>query len=100
MFFEVQVTERPVSLAVLLGRTGSPWDTDESWLFRGRVHSRGPQTAYRTVAGTEPDPAAVRGYRHPAGSEVRIEVWGADASMAWFWTGTGTATLVFEDMTP
>ena len=97
MFVEVEVTEQPFSIAALLGRTSQHWVGDQTWIFRGRVQNRGTATVYRTISSAVPDPAAVRGFRHPAASEVTIAVWGADPAMAWFWTAGGTATLIFED---
>ena len=97
-FVEIEVDETPRSIAALIERTGSPWVDDQVWLFRGRVQNRGPATVYRSLSRAVPDPAAVRGFRHPAGSEARIAVWGADPAMHWFWTAGGTATLVFEEV--
>ena len=99
MFVEVEVGATPFALSVLLGRTTAQWTADQVWLFRGRVQNRGPATVYRAVSPTIPDPGGVRGFRHPVGSEVHVETWGSDLTMAYFWT-SGTATLIFEETLP
>ena len=95
---EVEVTEAPQGIAALLGRTADPFST--GWAFQGRVQNRGPATVYRAGGSSAPDPAAVRGFRHGVGSSVLLDVWGEPAGAEWVWTagGSGTATLVFEDL--
>ena len=97
--FEVEITETPASVPALLGRTGVVWEAG-IWLFTGRVQNRGPATVYRTYSTGVPNAAQVRGFRHPVASDVTIEVWGDTGGTQWFWTaqGSGTATLIFEDV--
>lgn len=60
-----------------------------------RLQNRGPATVYRSAGAGVPDPAAVRGFRHPVGSDTRVWMSGQDHP-TWVWTRGQPATLVLE----
>ena len=85
---EIEVTTTPVNLAVALnlGLFGL-----QLW----RVQNRGPSTIYRTESATQPDAAAVRGWRHASGETFDLTLMG-EGFPAWVWSNTNGATLVFD----
>ena len=85
---EIEVTTTPVNLAVAL-------NLDAFGLQLWRVQNRGPSTIYRTESATQPDTAAVRGWRHSAGSSFDLTLRGED-NPTWVWTSSNGATLVFD----
>ena len=92
IFPEIAVTTTPQNLRAALGldnraRTVTPF---------GRGQNRGPATIYRTTATIAPDPAVVRGFRHPSGDVFPLTIKSDDLGATWIWTATGTATLVVE----
>ena len=87
--YEVEVISTPANLAILMG-------LGDDAVFDGRAQVRGSSTVYRTIADTAPDPAAIRGYRHPVGDQFRVRLFGTGTWPQWVWTASGTATLVIE----
>ena len=91
--FELEIGSVPVNLSAALF-TGDL--AGGGSIFR--VQNRGGQTVYRSTAptGMAPIPGVVRGFRHPAGSDVDIVVTSGDNDDTWCWTSQGAATLVLE----
>ena len=88
---EIQVSLTPVDLgaALSLGTGGS--------VSFFRMQNRGAGTVYRTVSATSPDPAAIRGFRHPVGSILPVRIVADPAERTWIWNASGTGTVVIED---
>ena len=85
---EIQVTTTPTNLAVAL-------NLDPFGLQLWRAQNRGAATVYRTESATQPDAAAVRGWRHGVGGSFDLTLRGED-NPTWVWTASNGATLVFD----
>ena len=90
MTIEVTVGTTPASLQAALGLAGYARTVTPDV----RLQNRGPATVYRATGPAAPDPAALRGFRHPAG-DVSTLVLRSDVH-DWMWTSAGVATLVVE----
>ena len=86
---EIEIATVPLDLGAALGEP-STGDTVTRW----RLQNRGPATVYRTAAATAPDPAAVRGFRHPSGSVLAVRI--VAGMPTWLWTATGSADVIVE----
>jgi len=89
---EITITTTPQSVRVLLNLD----DVREQVLWAGRAQNRGRSSVYRLRAATAPDPAAVRGWKHPSGDVWPMTVYGDDVGATWLWTREGTATVVLD----
>ena len=86
---EIEITTVPLDLGAALGEP-STGNTVTRW----RIQNRGPATVYRTTAATAPDPASVRGFRHPSGSVLEVRI--VAGMPTWVWTAAGTTNLIAE----